>query len=220
MSAQALRAEIETLRGTVASADAARQTHEARAAELEQRLDAERDRHARELRATTEDLELKHRAERASSSRNIPPPKGPRALLEPNHSHFLFVDAGPEAEGQFGKEIELRAAVEDHFCRVPPPDMNGLNTSLQSVMILLVVAGGVGTLTTVLTILEKRRPVVVLPSSGGAAKDIFDYVQRGVMPTNTLDPNDKGYAARASAVQKCIEVLPKIKEAGAPLVGL
>ena len=98
-------------------------------------------------------------------------PKGPRVPLEPNHSHFLFVDAGPEAEGQFGKEIELRAAVEDHFCRVPPPDMNGLNTSLQSVMILLVVAGGVGTLTTVLTILEKRRPVVVLPSSGGAAKD-------------------------------------------------
>ena len=42
---------------------------------------------------------------------------GPRAPLEPNHTHFLFVDAGPAAEGQFGKEIKLRAAVEDAFCR-------------------------------------------------------------------------------------------------------
>jgi hypothetical protein len=43
-------------------------------------------------------------------------PVGPRADLEPNHSHFLFVDAGPGAEGVFGHEIELRAAVEDAIC--------------------------------------------------------------------------------------------------------
>ena len=49
-------------------------------------------------------------------------PKGPRALLEPNHSHFLFVDAGPEAEGQFGKEIALRAAMEDALCWERPGD--------------------------------------------------------------------------------------------------
>lgn len=78
-----------------------------------------------------------------------------RAALEPNHSHFLFVDAGPAATGQFGNEIALRAAVEDSFCRVA--EDNGVTT----VMILLVVSGGVGTLTTVLTVLEKRRPVVV-----------------------------------------------------------
>jgi hypothetical protein len=32
-------------------------------------------------------------------------------------SHFLFVDAGVEAEGEFGKEIALRTAVEDELCR-------------------------------------------------------------------------------------------------------
>jgi hypothetical protein len=43
-------------------------------------------------------------------------------MLEPNHSHFVFVDAGPEAVGQFGKEIALRAALEDTLCRDHPRD--------------------------------------------------------------------------------------------------
>jgi hypothetical protein len=113
----------------------------------------------------------------------------PHHSLEPNHSHFLFVDAGPAAEGQFGNEIALRAAVEDRFCRV-------IDDGVTTVMLLLVVAGGVGTLTTVLAVLEKRRPVVVLSESGGAAKFIRDYCVDGVLPANELQPDDAGYAAR------------------------
>ena len=133
-----------------------------------------------------------------------PKPKGPRALLEPRHTHFVFVDAGPEAEGQFGKEIALRASLEDAFCKEQ-------GTSVSTALILLVVAGGVGTLTTVLTVLEKKQPVVVLANSGGAATDIHQYVEKGMLPTNTLSKEDKGYTARQQAVDTCVEKLPKIK---------
>jgi hypothetical protein len=57
-----------------------------------------------------------HRPARGSNVLKNHAPVGQRARLEPNHSHFLFVDAGPAAEGQFGKEIELRAALEDAAC--------------------------------------------------------------------------------------------------------
>jgi hypothetical protein len=76
-------------------------------------------------------------------------------MLEPNHSHFLFVDAGPEAEGQFGKEIALRAELENALCKHTDSE------ATSSVMLLLVVGGGLGTLVTILETLEKRRPVVV-----------------------------------------------------------
>jgi hypothetical protein len=133
--------------------------------------------------------------------------------LEPNHSHFLFVDAGPAAEGQFGKEIALRAAMEDRFCRVNSSEQEE-GGGAPTVMILLVVAGGVGTLTTVLAVLQKRRPVVVLSASGGAAKFISDFVRYGVMPTNELQPSDEGYNARQQAVELCATTLPKIDKAG------
>ena len=42
---------------------------------------------------------------------------GPRAPLEPNHSHFILVDDG--TVGEFGKEIDLRAKLEDALCRPP-----------------------------------------------------------------------------------------------------
>ena len=34
-------------------------------------------------------------------------------LLEPNHTHFIFVDDG--SEGHFGKEIEFRSKLEDEL---------------------------------------------------------------------------------------------------------
>ena len=89
-----------------------------------------------------------------------------------------------------GKEIALRAAMEDSLCR-NAEEIEGRIVS--TVMVLLVVAGGVGTLTTVLTVLEKKRPVVVLSDSGGVAKDIFDYVANGIMPINQFEVDAKGY---------------------------
>jgi hypothetical protein len=56
---------------------------------------------------------------------------GPRALLEPNHSHFLFVDAGPGAEGQFGKEIGMRAALEDELSRGRPLLNSDINPDVE-----------------------------------------------------------------------------------------
>lgn len=41
--------------------------------------------------------------------------KGPRAELEPNHTHFIFADAGVEATGQFGKEIDMRVQLENYL---------------------------------------------------------------------------------------------------------
>ena len=87
-----------------------------------------------------------------------------------------------------GKEIALRAAMEDSLCR-NAEEIEGRIVS--TVMVLLVVAGGVGTLTTVLTVLEKKRPVVVLSDSGGVAKDIFDYVANGIMPINQFEVDDQ-----------------------------
>ena len=34
-------------------------------------------------------------------------------LLDPNHTHFIFVDDG--SEGQYGKEIEFRSKLEDEL---------------------------------------------------------------------------------------------------------
>ena len=41
--------------------------------------------------------------------------RGSRAELEPNHTHFIFADAGPEAQGQFGKEINMRVQIENYL---------------------------------------------------------------------------------------------------------
>jgi hypothetical protein len=92
--------------------------------------------------------------------------KGPRAPLDPYHSHFIFVDAGNEQVGTFGHEIDLRATLEDTLCQ--PPDGDETEAA-DCVMILCVVGGGPNTLQTVYTMLQKMRPVVVLAHSGGAA---------------------------------------------------
>ena len=46
------------------------------------------------------------------------------------------------------------------------------------------------------------------------------YVHHGVIPTNTLDPSDKGYKLRQSAVETCTEKLPQIRDLGAVQVGV
>jgi hypothetical protein len=83
-------------------------------------------------------------------------PTGERAPLEPNHTHFIFADAGPAAVGEFGHEVALRANIEDAICAEATRDRP------QTVIVMLVVGGGIGTLNTVLALLEKKRPVRAL----------------------------------------------------------
>ena len=148
--------------------------------------------------------------------------RGPRASLEPNHSHFIFVDAGDEHEGEFGHEIQMRADLEDTLStdttgHKHDAEEGGRGLQYPScLMILIVVGGGVGTLKTVRLMLEKQRPVLVLAHSGGAAHDIYQYVVHQRMPTNeetyqagTTD-GGSAYAARAAAVAKSATELPLI----------
>jgi hypothetical protein len=140
---------------------------------------------------------------------------GPRAVLQPNHTHFLLVDGGPSSEGKFYTEIGLRTAVEDALCSSD----NG-ERPISTVMVTLVVGGGLGTLSTVVSILEKARPVVVLADSGGAADDIHAFVVDGVMPTNDeVDSSSDAHAKRQQVVDVCAEKLPKIQELGSKAAG-
>ena len=72
---------------------------------------------------------------------------------------------------------------------------------------LLVVGGGPGTYRTVLETLRKKRPVVCLPDSGGAARAIYEYVQHGFDGVE-IDQTDVAAYANARTY------LPDIKEAG------
>jgi hypothetical protein len=85
-------------------------------------------------------------------------------------------------------------------------------------MILLVLGGGVGTLTTVLTVLQKKRPVVVFPRTGGAARDIHQACVRGLFPANELDPSHEGHAARLQYVEACTPTLRRIRAAAVDAV--
>jgi hypothetical protein len=87
-------------------------------------------------------------------------------------------------------------------------------------MILLVVAGGVNTLSCVVHELEKGKPVVVLADSGGAATDMYEYHTHGALPANTLDADEPGFDLRQQAVDEAIKVLPRIAELGRRSVGL
>ena len=123
-----------------------------------------------------------------------------RVDLDPNHTHFVMVDDG--SEGKFGKETQVRAALEDAICNgkasnatqgLPPP-----------AMVQLVLAGGPFTLETVFATLNKGRPVVVLPESGGAAQHIYDFVKRGQYPQG----------ASPEYLEKAQKLLPEIKRLG------
>jgi len=81
--------------------------------------------------------------------------------------------------------------------------------------VLLVVSGGPGTLTTVEEVLKKGRAVVVLANSGGVARDIYEYVNNGLMPTNNLDPDAKGWLGREKyCTEQAVASLPLIKGLG------
>ena len=75
-------------------------------------------------------------------------------------------------QGKFAGEINMRVAVEDAICKIDEDDKEG-DENLPTPMVLVVVSGGPGTLKTIIETLKKKRPVVVLADSGGAAEAIF-----------------------------------------------
>ena len=135
-----------------------------------------------------------------------------RAALDPNHSHILLVDNGKE--GDWGAEIDMRAAIEDAICKTPEDDVEG-DDNMPTPMVLVVVGGGPGTLKTIVKTLEKERPVVVYADSGGAATAIYKYIKNdGEMPTLSDKLDKNGEPENKAAVRQFSEWLPRIRELG------
>eukprot|EP00316_Scyphosphaera_apsteinii_P022830 CAMPEP_0119346800 /NCGR_PEP_ID=MMETSP1333-20130426/108193_1 /TAXON_ID=418940 /ORGANISM="Scyphosphaera apsteinii, Strain RCC1455" /LENGTH=1308 /DNA_ID=CAMNT_0007359319 /DNA_START=65 /DNA_END=3991 /DNA_ORIENTATION=+ len=97
---------------------------------------------------------------------NVAPPSTQGAPLNPHHTHFVMVDAGLEGRKAWGSEIEFRARFEHYLMR-----RQGIP------MVLLVVQGGPGTLSTVLHSCQEGFPIVILSDSGGAASVIAQYIR-------------------------------------------
>ncbi|KAI0235842.1 Transient receptor potential cation channel subfamily M member 2 [Lamellibrachia satsuma] len=82
--------------------------------------------------------------------------------LDPNHSHFIFVDNG--IQYQFGVEIELRAKLEAHISQ-----NYRANDGDKIPTVCVVLQGGPGTLKTVHSSINAGTPVVIVEGSGRAA---------------------------------------------------
>jgi len=132
--------------------------------------------------------------------------KTKRTRLDPNHSHFILVDDG--SEGEYGKEIDFRTKLENLICK--NEDANAEDAKLPTPMVLVAVGGGSGTLTTIISTLEKERPCVVMADSGGVATALWKYWQDGTLPEMKDFPSLKDEAE----LKKILENLPKIKAAG------
>ena len=137
--------------------------------------------------------------------------------LEPNHSNFIFVDDGTEGQKAFSRETDIRSAFEDFIARGAPTGDG--KTSLfgededgerfpDPPMVVLVVGGGPGTFKMVVAHLLKKRPVVVIADTGGAAADIYSYC------IGEFDPET------ACTGKLAMEYLPGIKELGEVEVGV
>ncbi len=83
--------------------------------------------------------------EKISSKESVAP-------LNPNHSSFILVDNG--SAQKFGVEIEFRTKLE-----------TTIRTNLKIPMVLIVVAGGSGTLKTILGALENETPIILVAVS-------------------------------------------------------
>ncbi|KAL1503694.1 hypothetical protein AB1Y20_012167 [Prymnesium parvum] len=128
---------------------------------------------------------------------SAPPPSDDFQLrLEQNHSHFLMVDAG--ASQNF-------AALESDF-RFKLQNMLGATLP----MVMLVMGGDLATLHMVKQALDDKRPVVVLPDTGGAALQIYEacFVQTEARKDPTsLASRPESYRNAARAVLKDIKHL-------------
>ena len=171
-----------------------------------------------------------------------------RAPIDPYHSHFIFVDAGPDKAGEFGHEIDLRTKLEASLTQgvrtdddgeadePTSPKSVGLSREASSaaevaeagthgVMICVVVGGGPGTYKMIHNLLLEERPVAILAHSGGAATDIYEYVTNDITPQNEVkhdgsETGGKAYVNRQRGVDAAPEFLPVIKKKGLEKFGL
>jgi len=91
-------------------------------------------------------------------------PTPDEAPLNSYHSHFILVDSQNQRRDAWGDEINMRVAFEAFYLeRKSVP------------MVLLVVQGGPGTISTVRATAEQGSPIVVVAGSGGAATAIKYY---------------------------------------------
>ena len=101
------------------------------------------------------------------------------ASLDPNHTHFIFVDDG--SKKQFGKEQGLRGKFEGEVRK------NGVTKDETEVPIVcLMVEGGIGTIDTVRNALFNGTPCIIIAGTGRAA-NVLSYA---VEYSNKLDQEE------------------------------
>ena len=151
----------------------------------------------------------------------------PLSRLDALHSHFVLVDDG-SADGQAG-ERKLRGQLERYLCE---HDVSG--DGVKTPMVLFVINGDVESLLWVIEALEPQssesihdspskrarrlapsvssvcstRPVLVMADSGGAAEDIFNYINQEARQLPDPERRSEEYCTQAELL------LPRILELG------
>jgi len=87
------------------------------------------------------------------------------AGLDPNHTHFLFIDNDKKGSA-FGGEIKFRTELERQ-----------LSADMGIPKVLLVLAGGKGTVETVAESVKRKTPVVLVKEAGGASQSIAEFLE-------------------------------------------
>ena len=116
------------------------------------------------------------------------PPTIDGAPLNPNHTHFVFVDDGKEGRAAWGSEIQLRSALE-----------SAVSKAKNIPIVQLVVQGGPGTLRTVEYTALAGNPIVVLADTGGAATALHAYCTGGI---DAVEPRFRNLEARLQSIKR------------------
>ena len=124
-----------------------------------------------------------------------PCPPSDHTRLEPNHTHFLLVDK--DGESEWGDEIVLRDALEECVASIGSDEQ----TPVTKVMVCL--GGGIGTCTTIMHALTQNRPIVLVPESGGAARDIYEQC------CLKIDPSCTEKTSQSEQYRKLLAVIEK-----------
>ncbi|KAL1512224.1 hypothetical protein AB1Y20_005487 [Prymnesium parvum] len=153
-------------------------------------------------------VETQLRGELEDAICSVRPPRPTHTSTRRTHG------TSPQAGGAFGGgHVEACQAEGGMGLGVQRISSNPAASALSTPMVLLVVGGGLATLRSVLATLQKARPVVVMPDSGGAAYDIYRYWTSGALPPALDDKSNEGYIAL------CDELLPLIRAAGTTRTG-
>ena len=143
-------------------------------------------------------------------------PNKTHVALDPNHTHFVFVDSGNEGSVAFGDEIELRSQLENCVCNSSKTRVETRANCIEAMtpMVLVVVGGGMGTLRTIVHTLQNERPVVVFGDSGGAAAHIRAF------HTKYTQAGHEHLTAMWGVVHEYIDLLTKIHRLGTVTKGI